>query len=284
MINLEIVGQTFGPFDFVYDWRDAVLYNLSVGAGISELEYLYERVPGGLRVYPSFVTVTGYSPLYDILEKLGIDISVVLHGEQSLRVFSPVPAEGIIKSYARVSGVYDKKKAALVVLDVYGEMGSAERLFEMSMGLFCRGFGGWGGDPGPRKEAVPLPEKKEPDFSLRRATLEEQAALYRLCGDYNPLHIDPECARQAGFSRPILHGLCTFGHVVRALVLSLCKGDPSGFRSLECRFSNVVYPGDVINVDGWRLSGGRYALRVWVDRGDGAGVDVLSRVVAEIAE
>jgi len=268
MINLNLVGQTLGPYEMSYTWRDVVIYNLGVGAKATDLHYLYERCRGGLKVCPSFATVTIYEPLFPILEKLNVDLKTVLHGEEFVKFFEPIPPEGKILTEVKVSGVYDKVKAALILLDTVSTDESGKRLFETEMTLFCKGLGGWGGDPGPKREIQPVPANRPPDFSVVEKIPEIQAALYRLSGDYNPLHIDPEFAQAAGFPRPILHGLCTFGYAVRIFIDQSCEGKVERLRSFGCRFASPVFPGDNIKVEGWHIGNGTYAIRVSTERGE----------------
>jgi len=279
MINLDLVGKTFGPYEMTYTWRDVILYNLGIGAKATDLHYVYERAKGGLKVCPSFATITTYGPLFPILEKLNIDLKTVLHGEEFIRLFEPIPSKGTILTEVKIAGIYDKAKAALVELETISQDKAGKKLFETTMSLFCRGLGGWGGDPGPKKPTYDVPKDRPPDFTVTEKIPENQAALYRLSGDYNPLHIDPEFAQAAGLPRPILHGLCTFGFTVRVLIDQVCGGNVDMLRSFGCRFSNVVYPGDTLTISGWKMEPGIYHLQVSTERGD-----VLSGVRAEVGK
>jgi len=133
------------------------------------------------------------------------------------------------------------------------------------MGIFYRGGGGFGGDSGPKAEKIVPPEGTKPDFSVSHEIPKSQAALYRLCGDYNPLHIDPEFAALGGFNTPILHGLCTYGHATRAMVYALCDGDVSRFKEFKARFTDVVFPGETLTTEGWK-DGDRYIVQCRTDR------------------
>ncbi len=279
MINLDLAGKTFGPFELKYSWRDVIIYNLGIGAKISNLDYIYEKAKKGLKVYPSFASITTYQPLFELLNKLNIDLKTVLHGEEFIKSFSPIPPEGTIITYVKISGIYDKVKAALVVFDSESTDLTGKKLFETRMTIFCRGLGGWGGDSGPKSEVFEIPIDRDPDFTSEEKTLEEQAALYRLSGDYNPLHIDPDFAKAVGFPKPILHGLCTMGFAVRVFVDKVCGGDPGRFVSFGCRFSNVVYPGETLRILGWCMGKGIYHMKVSTQN-----YDVLSNVRGEVKE
>ncbi|MCX7822314.1 MAG: MaoC/PaaZ C-terminal domain-containing protein [Syntrophobacterales bacterium] len=279
MINFDLVGGRFGPYEMTYTWRDVILYNLGIGAKGTDLHYVYERVKGGLKVCPSFATITSYGPLFSILEKLNIDLKTLLHGEEFIKLLKPIPTEGKIITEVKVAGIYDKVKAALVELETISTDGEGNRLFETSMTLFCRGLGGWGGDPGPKRPSYEVPKDRPADFTVVEKISENQAAIYRLSGDYNPLHIDPDFAKAAGLSQPILHGLCTFGFAVRVLIDEACNGNVEKLKSFGCRFSSVVYPGDNLTISGWRVEPGVYHMRVATERGD-----ALSSVRAEVVE
>ncbi len=266
MVDASQVGLTLGPLEHRVHWRDVILYHLGIGARADELHFVYERAPGGLKVCPSYAVIPAFQPFFEVLKKLKVDLKTVLHGEEGIRVHGPIPSEGVLRTTVRVAGIYDKKKAALVVLETETRDESNECLFETRASLYCRGLGGWGGDPGPRAEDVPIPEDRPPDFQVAYETTEEQAALYRLSGDVNPLHIDPEAAKAAGFPRPILHGLCTFGFATRAVLEGACGGDVTRLKAFHVRFAQVVYPGETITTRGWRMGNGRYHIQAATDR------------------
>jgi acyl dehydratase len=179
----------------------------------------------------------------------------VLHGEQELVLHGPLPARGKCENQARIIGIHDKGKAAVidVQVDSYLE-DAAEPLFTNRFSLFVRGEGGFGGATEAPRPRIALPAR-EPDAVVRTATLENQALLYRLCGDRNPLHVDPDAAMRAGFGRPILHGLCTYGIACKAAVDSVLDGDTSAVRSFRSRFAGVVYPGENLVTEPWRDNG-----------------------------
>jgi acyl dehydratase len=204
--------------------------------------------------------------------------AMLVHGEQSISLAREIPVEGEIESISEIVGIYDKGSGALVVLESTSTLvGDGAPLFTSRSGLFIRGEGGWGGDRGPSSTfAVP---DRTPDHEVTYPTRTDQALTYRLSGDRNPLHSDPKFAAMAGFPRPILHGLCTYGFTGRALLHNLCGGDPARFRSMSGRFSSPVFPGEALTVRMWREGPGEALFqtvgpdgRVVLDAG-AAGVD-----------
>lgn len=277
MIDTSRVGLALGPLDHKVTWRDVILYHLGIGARATDLHFVWEGAKDGLKVCPSYAVIPAFQPFFRVLKELKIDLRTVLHGEEAIRLHGPIPSEGILKTTVQVAGIYDKKKAALVVLETQTTDEAGTALFDTRASLFCRGLGGWGGDPGPKAESVPVPRDRAPDFEISQKTTEEQAALYRLSGDVNPLHIDPETAQAAGFPKPILHGLCTFGFATRAILEGACGGDVNRLKAFQVRFADVVFPGDVITTRGWKLEGGRYAIEAATER-----AVVLSHALAEV--
>ncbi|MFJ5638552.1 MaoC/PaaZ C-terminal domain-containing protein [Streptomyces sp. NPDC093223] len=238
-----------------WERRDVQLYHLGIGAGRpatdpDELRYTLES---RLHVLPSFATVAGAgSPgVISGLSMPGVDVDLarVLHGGQSLTVHRPLPVRGTATATGRIAAVYDKGTAAVLVMRT--EVADAEGpLWTNDAQIFVRGEGGWGGDRGPSARLDP--PAGEPDRTVERPVREDQALLYRLSGDYNPLHADPEFAKLAGFDRPILHGLCTYGMTLKAVVDTLLGGDVSRVRSYTTRFAGVVYPGETLRIRMWR--------------------------------
>ncbi|GGP34275.1 MaoC/PaaZ C-terminal domain-containing protein [Streptomyces calvus] len=250
---------------------DVLLYHLGIGAGRpatdpAELRYTLES---RLHVLPSFATVAGGGPpgVTDALSVPGVDVDLarVLHGGQSLTVHRPLPAEGTATTTGRITAVYDRGDAAVLVMrteaaDADGPLWTGEAR------VHVRGEGGWGGERGPsaRREAP----AGEPDRTVERAVREDQALLYRLTGDLNPLHADPGFAARAGFERPVLHGLCTYGMTLKAVVDTLLDGDVTRVRSYGTRFVSVVYPGETLRIRMWRGDGEVRAVVSAVDRQD----------------
>lgn len=234
-----------------------ILYHLGIGAGNpptepGELEYAYEKK---LKVLPSFGVVPVFSALAGVANVEGLDFNPVMlvHGEQDLELHRPIPASGTIESRGKVAGIYDKGKAALVVLEVESREQGGEPLFTNRFSIFLRGEGGFGGESGPK--AGNQPPEREPDHVVESPTLPQQALLYRLSGDKNPLHADPEFAKMAGFDKPILHGLCSFGVVCKAAVDAALEGDVEKVARYKARFAGPVFPGETIVTSLWREEG-----------------------------
>ncbi|AZS87607.1 MaoC/PaaZ C-terminal domain-containing protein [Streptomyces griseoviridis] len=262
--------------------KDVLLYHLGLGAGTpatdpGELRYTLES---RLHVLPSFATVAGSgSPgVISGLSVPGVDVDLarVLHGGQSLTLHRPLPAEGTATATGGIAAVYDKGKAAVLVMRTEVSDGQGP-LWTNDAQIFVRGEGGWGGDRGPSTRLEP--PTGPPDRTLERRVREDQALLYRLSGDWNPLHADPEFAARAGFERPILHGLCTYGMTLKAVVDTLLDGDPARVRHYTARFAGVVFPGETLRTRMWRQGGG--SVRVAVSAADRDDAPVLADTVVE---
>ncbi|MEV7790465.1 MaoC/PaaZ C-terminal domain-containing protein [Streptomyces sp. NPDC087512] len=246
--------------EIAWDHKDVQLYHLGIGAGTPatdplELRYTLES---RLRVLPAFATVAGGGApgVIRALSVPGVDVDLarVLHGGQSLRVHRPLPAAGRATAASRLVAVYDKGAAAVLVLrtEVTGAEGP---LWTEEAEVFVRGEGGWGGERGPSGRPAP-PPAEEPDLVVERPLREDQALLYRLSGDLNPLHADPEFAARAGFDRPVLHGLCTYGSTLKTVVDTVLGGDVTRVREYRTRFAGVAYPGETLRVRVWRAGEG----------------------------
>jgi acyl dehydratase len=279
--DLSLVGQKSEPTTFEYDWKQIVLYALGIGAKQDELDYLYEG--RGPKTYPSFAVVPSFAPMLSLLGKTGGNLAAVVHGGQKVKMHAPLPAEGKLLTTATIRGIYDMKKFASVITDTETTDAKGNKLFDTTWSIIFRGGGGFGGNP-PPKDDVPAPptDGTKADFTITEATLKEQALLYRLSGDLNPLHADPAFAQMAGFPQgPILHGLCTFGYMVRHVVKGACGGDATKLRGFEAQFRKPVWPGDTIVTNGWKLASGAYALTVGVsERPD----PVITNAVATVSE
>ena len=190
-----------------------------------------------------------------------VDWPLFLHGEQRIRLHRPLPPEGKIVQVGEVKNIYDKGKGAVYDIRITGRTTDGELLYEAGYVNFYLGAGGFGGDPGPKGERLDPPEGADPDFSVTETVPVSQAALYRLNGDLNPLHIDPAAAKRAGFERPILHGLCTYGYAVRAVINGGLNGDSERLNGFNARFSRPVYPGETLTTEGWKADKG-YIVRV----------------------
>ncbi|MFE9993572.1 MaoC/PaaZ C-terminal domain-containing protein [Streptomyces avermitilis] len=241
-----------------WDHKDVLLYHLGLGAGIpatgpDELRYTLES---RLHVLPSFATVAGAgSPgVIGGLSMPGVDVDLarVLHGGQTVELHRPIPVTGTANATSRIAAVHDKGKAAILVMRT--EVSDAEGpLWTNDAQIFVRGEGGFGGDRGPSTRLEP--PVGEPTAVVERPIREDQALLYRLSGDWNPLHADPEFAKLAGFDRPILHGLCTYGMTLKAVVDTRLAGDVTRVRSYRTRFAGVVFPGETLRIRMWQRDG-----------------------------
>jgi acyl dehydratase len=254
-IDLEkALGAELPPGGGEWGRDNVILYHLGIGAGVPptdprELEYTYEE---NLKVLPSFAVVTVFGSLTGLssVPGLSFNLATLLHGEQDLEIVKPVPAEAKVTTSGRVAEIYDKTKAAVVVLEITSKDGAGETLFVNRFTTFLRGEGGFGGESGPK--AGNLPPERAPDLVIESPTLPQQALLYRLCGDKNPLHADPEFAKLGGFEEPILHGLCSYGIVCKAAVDHALDGDPTKVARYQVRFAGVVFPGETIVTSLWR--------------------------------
>jgi acyl dehydratase len=238
---------------FRYTDRETMLYAIGIGMGRdpydeNELPFVFEK--GGLKTVPSMATVLARIPL---LKDCGYDYSKVVHGEQRLTLHRPLPPEGELIADSRVTAAYDKGpgKGAVIYTETKVRLASdGAPLFTQASTTFARGDGGFGGPAGSGPEPHRLPERK-PDLTLSLETRKDQALLYRLNGDRNPLHADPELAKRVGFPVPILHGLCTYGTACRAVLQAVCKYDHRKITGFDVRFSAPVYPGEHIVTDMW---------------------------------
>jgi acyl dehydratase len=261
-LDLSVVDKPFEPQTFSYTWKDTILYALGIGAKKDELDFLYEG--RGPKVLPSFAVVPMFKPMLDCLATTGCDLAMVVHGKQSVRLHCELPPEATVTTFARIRGLYDMRKFAIVIVDCEVKDASGKTLADTSSQLIVRGAGNFGGETPPKEEKVAdVPKGQGPDFRVEETTAPEQALLYRLSGDRNPLHADPEFAARVGFERgPILHGLCTFGYMVRHVAKAACGGDPSKLVAFEAKFQKPVWPGETLVTEGWNVAPGKIALQV----------------------
>lgn len=246
-VDLNAVGKVSQPLEYSYTWKDVVLYAVGIGAGNDDLDFVYEKK---LKVYPTFATIIAQPALAWSLFEGKVDFTRLLHAEHKIVLHREIPREGRLFTKARIAKIYDKVKHALMIVEAETRTESGEHLFDNIAGFLIRGAGGFGGERGPK--AGNEPPQREPDFVDQLTTWKDQNVIYRLSGDLNPLHIDPDFAKLAGFDKPILHGLCTFGFACRSTLRKLCGNDPSKIKSFEVRFSGVVFPGDTIVTEGWK--------------------------------
>jgi len=250
----EIMKLESGPWTVTYSDRETMLYALGLGMGIdplnaNELPFVYEN---GLKVLPTQATVVAWDN--QLLANSGANFIMVVHGEERLKVHAPLPAEGTIECRGKITGCYDKGagKGAIILADTeIRDKASGQLLVTIGMTIFARGDGGFGGPAGGGPEPHKLPERA-PETAIAYKTLESQALIYRLSGDRNPLHADPNFAQMAGFPRPILHGLCTYGNACRAVVEAYCDFDPTRIVEFNARFSAPVFPGETLETQMWR--------------------------------
>ena len=248
--NLDVVGQTFGPSEFTYIWERPALYALGCGATTDELDLVLET--RGPKVLPTFSVVPTFPPLLDALKRLGGNMLTLVHSAQRCVLHAPIPASGTLVTHTTVRALHDRGRAAVGVFDTRTTTADGTLLFETEWQIFYRGEGGFGGEKGPDPVNLAPPEGQAADHRVEAPTTATQALLYRIAGsDTNPIHSDPAVAKKAGFGKPILHGLCTFGFAGRAAVQALCGGDPERLTSIEGRFTKPVLPGDTLVTELW---------------------------------
>jgi acyl dehydratase len=258
-IDLSVIGNKTEALAFEYTWKDVVLYALGVGATADELSFVYENAAGGLRVLPSFCVVPAIRAFPNLGENL--EWSLMLHGEHTIKLSRPIPPEGKVIQVGEVKNIFDKGKGAVYHIQITGETEDGNHLYDIDWVIFYVAAGGFGGDPGPKAEPLDPPQEAEPDFSISYKVAENQAAIYRLSGDLNPLHLDPEAAKRGGFDKPIIHGLCTYGFATRAIVNGPLEGNVNRLKEFKARFSDPVYPGDTLTTQGWKTNEG-YIIQV----------------------
>ena len=266
-ISPQLIGLETEEIPVHWQEKDVQLYALAVGCKpASELDFIYEA--RGPKVLPTFSVISGLDIMGNLMSRIKFNLAMLLHGEQRIELHRPIPPRAKATGKGRVVEVWDKGKAAVIGVEclVQDDKGP---LFTTYATLFIRGAGGFGGERGPSSQetAVIIPDR-EPDHVVEDITREEQAALYRLTGDRNPIHIDPNFAKFGGFDQPFLHGLCTYGFAGRAVLHALCQSDPERFISMSGRFSDQVYMGDSIISRIWDEGNGQAVMLVETQKGN----------------
>ncbi|MEM9196098.1 MAG: SDR family NAD(P)-dependent oxidoreductase, partial [Myxococcota bacterium] len=288
----EALGYEFPETTTSYDERDLALYALGVGAGSNpldskELQLVYELSGDGFVPLPTYAVVPAINELLRLGKegktapglKYGLDR--VLHGEQYTELLRPLPKKATLTHRMRIKDIFDKGKGALVVTETKSYDESGELLMINDATTFVRGAGDFGGDRGPSSN-VNTPPERDPDAVVEQKTDESQALLYRLSGDWNPLHADPGFAKAFGFDKPILHGLCTFGFAGRHVLHRFAKdNDPRYFKSIKVRFADSVFPGETLVTEMWKETDQRILFRCKVKERD---VVVISNAAIELYE
>jgi acyl dehydratase len=287
----KAIGAALPDRSFSWTASDVLLYHLALGAGSRPGD---QTDPDALRftlddehlqVLPSFGIV---APTFHETDPPGLelpgcelDLARVLHGSQEIELHGPLPTAATAVVRTRISEVWDKGNAAVIVQEGSATTEDGTPLFTTRSSIFARGEGGWGGERGPSTK-VELPDRA-PDADASYTTTPQQALLYRLCGDRNPLHADPDFAKAAGFPAPILHGLCSYGIVLRELTDALLGGDATAVGGFSARFAGVVFPGETIRVRGWRDDGRIVASASIAGQDERDGAPVLADCVLELA-
>ncbi len=254
-INPDAVGSKSDPVEASWTSKDALLYAVGIGAGHEDLAFTTENSNDiDQLVYPTFPVVIGWGR-GSAMGKIGtFNPAMLVHGQQAVTLHRPIPVEGTVTLTSEITGIYDKGSAAVVVSETVAVM-DGEPLYTNVGSSFMRGEGGWGGARGPSGPKN-VPPERTADREVTYVTDRDQAFVYRLSGDRNPLHTDPAFATMGGFDTPILHGLCSYGFTGRALLAALCDNDPARFRHVEGRFASPVIPGDALTIRMWSAGDG----------------------------
>jgi len=282
----KVLAHRPPPLPVSYNKRDLILYALGVGS--QDLKFTYEG-SSDFSPLPSYSTVLGFKgtssdvvqfgSTFTFIPGIQINPAMVLHGEQETEVLKhPVPTEGEFKNISKPIALWDKGKGAVLVeetITVHAE--TNEPIFRNVASTFIRGAGNFGGERGPSATSENVPPERSPDKVWEDKTVTSQALLYRLSGDYNPLHADPDFATSVGFPKPILHGLCTYGYACRAIIDTWCGGDVTRFKKMKVRFASPVMPGDSLVVEMWQVEKGKIIFQV-----KSKGKVVIANAMAEI--
>ena len=265
-VNPDAVGAKGEPRRASWTSDESILYALGIGAGVTdpvgaELEFTTDNTAGvQQRVFPTMVVLFGFTATggKSAMSQAGTyDPRMLVHGEQGITLFREMPIAGEVETVDEITGVYDKGKGAVIATRTTGTLvADGQPLYEATASVYITGEGGFGGDRGPSGKANVAPDRA-PDHEVTMQTRPDQALLYRLCGDKNPLHSDKQFSDVGGFPKPILHGLCTYGFTGRALLHTLCGSDPARFTGMDARFSSPVLPGEALTVRMWEDGPGK---------------------------
>jgi acyl dehydratase len=277
-INPNAIGAKTAPQPFEWTDRDTLLYALGVGAGTKDLAFTTENSHDiEQQVLPTYAVIA--TPAWGAVGEVGsFNFGMLLHGSQQIRLYAPLPPAGKLDVHSEVVDIQDKgegKNAILVFKGTGTDPDTGEVVAETVSTAVVRGEGGFGGQPGERPVAPKIPDR-EPDAKVALATTEDQPLIYRLSGDRNPLHSDPWFAQNlAGFPKPILHGLCTYGVAGRVLVAELGGGDATKIRAVGARFTSPVFPGETLTTSVWRTEPGHAVFRTEAAEPDGSNARVV---------
>jgi len=280
-----VVGHKFEDLTASHTDRDTILYALGVGEGADplnqkQLQYVYEN-HSDFKALPTMGVVFCLPVLAQVIggiPGLSFNPMMLLHGEQYLELKNPIPTSGTLTTSAHIKSFYDKGRGALLTVDATTSDDTGKPIVYNQISLFIRGIGGFGGDRGPTETPITPPDRA-PDAIHKERTAPNQALLYRLSGDLNPLHADPDMAGIGGFERPILHGLCFFGYAARAVLHNFCDSDASRFKAIRARFAKHVFPGETIITEMWKVSPTRVIIQCKVEEREGI---VLNNAYVEL--
>jgi acyl dehydratase len=276
-LNMEAIGKKIGPLMKDYTWKDAVLYALGVGAGFNELNYTYEKK---LKVIPTFSIAMISDFFREITGACNINVAGILHRDQDLVLHNPIPPSGTMTTEGEIKDYYDKgAKGTLIAVESETFHSNGKKLFTSNITLLSRLDGGFCGKSTSHK-ILEFPSR-EPDFIVDALPLPDQPLIYRLSGDIFELHVDAEFAKSAGFEKPIMHGLCTYGFACRALMACLTPGKPETVRRLACRFAQSLYPGEPIKTRIWKTKEGK---ALWQTVNANTGDIIIGRGIFEYGE
>ena len=274
-LNLDSVGKTWGPYEFSYSERDLIVYALGIGFTKDNLEFVYEGSKD-FKAFPTYGVILPSNAGAEAFLSTKANFAMVVHGEQTLLMHNPLPKGGAVQTTATLEGVYDKGSGGLIVMRFDSRDKTGAPVCTNWVSAFVRGSGGFGGPAQPKKDLPAIPSRS-PDMVFDAETEVNQAALYRMSGDRNPLHIDPAIAKMVGFQEPILHGLCTYGVVCRRFIQEVFKGDSGKVKSYSARFSSPVIPGEKLQIKAWQANPSLFLLEVF----NGTGEAVIRNGVIE---